>query len=181
MNKINQVAQNRTKPYGTQQSRSESQRTQFRPMNSFITFSSCLWLLLVTSSNLAHADPLSTLIASEQQAFRDREKLNILQNEINEQRQLSAQLQQQKAVALQNDNQAELARIEARLVEVTGNITQIQQEINQAQGNPGPINPVTVKLTPAQADDHIKTVSRADKTANNPAAPWWDLYNKREK
>jgi hypothetical protein len=181
MNKINQVAQTRTNLSGSQQSRSESQRTQFRPMNSFITFSSCLWLLLVTSSNLAHADPPSTLIASEQQAFRDREKLNILQNEINEQRQLSAQLQQQKALALQNDNQAELARTEARLEEVTGNITQIQQEINLAQGNPIGINPVTVKLTALKVDDHIKTVSRDDRTANKPAGPWWDLYNKREK
>ena len=118
----------------------------------------------------ASADQPIRTVSSEQQTNRDTEKLNILQSEINEQQQLAAQLQQQKAIDLANDNKEELAKTEARLEEVTGNITQIQQEIKLTQGQP-----VSVRLnTP-----HV-----AEPTKNEPplvkAGQWWDLYNKNK-
>src|SRR5664280_2237879 len=90
-------------------------------------------ILTLFATTPASADtPPARIVASEQQASRDNEKLNILQSEINEQQQLAAQLQQQKAIDLASDNKEELAKTEARLEEVTGNITQIQQEIHLA-------------------------------------------------
>jgi chromosome segregation ATPase len=116
----------------------------------------------------ASADLPAKTVDSEQQASRDNEKLNILLSEINEQRQLATQLQQQKAIDLQNDNKEELAKTEARLEEVTGNITQIQQEINLAQGQLNAIKPVTVRLNSPQRTEQTKT------------GQWWDLYNKKK-
>lgn len=139
-----------------------------------------LFILAIAGISGASADQPTRTVSSEQQANRDQEKLNILHNESNEQRQLAAQLQQQRALALQNGNREELAKTEARLEEVTGNITQLQQEINLAQGNPGAIKPVTVRLTPRQEAEPTRAAPKAAGQANNQAGQWWDLYNKRK-
>jgi hypothetical protein len=139
-----------------------------------------LFILALAGISVASGGQPASIVSSEQQANRDKEKLSILLNESNEQRQLAAQLQQQRAIDLQNGNREELAQTEARLEEVTGNITQLQQEINLAQGKPGAINPVTVRLTPRQGAEQTGTAPRAAEQANNQAGQWWDLYNKRK-
>ena len=132
-------------------------------------------IILAMLATPASADLPAKTVSSEQQASRDNEKLNILQSEINEQRQLATQLQQQKAIDLQNDNKEELAKTEARLEEVTGNITQIQQEINLAQGQPTAIKPVTVRLNSPQG-----TAQKETEQPNAQTGQWWDLYNKKK-
>ena len=139
-------------------------------------------LILLTLIALipATAKPPTTTVDSAQQATRDHEKLNILRNESNEQRQIAAQLQQQRAIDLANGNPEELAKTEDRLEEVSGNITQIQQEINLAQGQPAAIKPVTVRLNPQQG---AEATTRAQKEADPPKSPsgqWWDLYNNKK-
>jgi hypothetical protein len=134
-------------------------------------------ILTLFATTPASADtPPAKIVASEQQASRDNEKLNILQSEINEQQQLAAQLQQQKAIDLQNDNKEELAKTEARLEEVTGNITQIQQEIKLAQGQP-----VTVRLNLPKEGEPTKTAQKEAEQPNAKTGQWWDLYNKNKK
>lgn len=133
-------------------------------------------ILTLLATTPASADTQSTrVIASEQQASRDNDKLNILHNEINEQQQLATQLQQQKAINLQNDNKEELAKTEARLEEVTGNISQIQQEIKLAQGQP-----VTVQLNSPQGAEPTKTAQKEVERLNAKTGQWWDLYNKKK-
>lgn len=129
----------------------------------------------------ASADTPTRIVDSGQQAVRDHEKLNILQNELNEQRELASQLQQKRAIDLSNDNQDELAKTESRLEEVNGNITQIQQEIKLAQGQTGTIKPATIKLQPLKPTEPTKTAQREDEQPNSPTGQWWDLYNKRKK
>ena len=132
--------------------------------------------LALFATTPASADPPPTrIVGSEQQASRDNEKLNILQSEINEQQQLAAQLQQQRAIDLTNDNKEELAKTEARLEEVTGNITQIQQEIKLAQGQP-----VTVRLNSKQGAEPTKTAQKEAEPPNAQTGQWWDLYNKKK-
>jgi polyphosphate kinase 2 (PPK2 family) len=138
-----------------------------------------IFILALAGISVSNADLPTRIVSSEQQANRDREKLSILHNESNEQRQLAAQLQQQRALDLQNGNQEALAKTEARLEEVTGNITQLQQEIDLAQGNPGAIKPVTVRLTP-QGAEPTGADPKAAVQANNQTGQWWDLYNKRK-
>jgi hypothetical protein len=134
--------------------------------------------MLVTPSS---ADPPAKTVGSEQQASRDNEKLNILLSEINEQRQLATQLQQQKAIDLQNDDKEELTKTEARLEEVTSNITQIQQEINLAQGQPIAIKPVTtVRLNSPQGTEQTKAAQNETEQPNAQTGQWWDLYNKKK-
>jgi tRNA nucleotidyltransferase/poly(A) polymerase len=128
--------------------------------------------LLATTPASADTPPTRT-VGSEQQASRDNEKLNILQSEINEQQQLAAQLQQQKAIDLANDNKEELAKTEARLEEVTGNITQIQQEIKIAQSQS-----VTVRLNTPHGAEPTKTAKNEIEQPNAKTGQWWDLYNK---
>lgn len=129
----------------------------------------------------ANADPPTRVVSTGQQANRDNEKLTILQNEYHEQRQLAAQLQQQRAVDLQGSNTEALAKTEARLEEVNGNMTQLQQEINLAQGQPAVIKPVAVRLTPARATEETKTTQRETETTPDPTGQWWDLYNPKRK
>ena len=139
-----------------------------------------LILLALPALTPATANPPATTVDSGQQAARDHEKLDILQSESDEQRQIAAQLQQQRAIDLADGNQEELAKTEARLEEVSGNITQIQQEINLAQGQPAAIQPVTVRLNPQGAG----TTTTAQSGAGPPKTPngqWWDLYNKNKK
>lgn len=138
------------------------------------------FILALVGMSVSSAGQPTSIVSSEQQANRDKEKLNILHNESNEQRQLAAQLQQQRALDLQNGNQEALAKTEARLEEVTGNIAQLQQEIDLAQGKPGALKPVTVRLTPRQGADQTGTALRDAEQANNQAGQWWDLYNKRK-
>ncbi len=133
-----------------------------------------LIILALFATTPASADPPPTrIVGSEQQASRDNEKLNILQSEINEQQQLAAQLQQQKAIDLVNDNKEELAKTEARLEEVTGNITQIQQEIKIAQSQS-----VTVRLNTPHGAEPTKTAKNEIEQPNAKTGQWWDLYNK---
>lgn len=146
-------------------------------MKPFITIS----ILAILGISVSSADqPTTRTVSSEQQASRDNQKLNILQNEINEQQQIAAQLQQQRAIDLTNSNKEELAKTEARLEEVTGNITQIQQEIKLAQGNPGAIKPVTVKLNPLPGAEKTRIAQSEAEKPNNKTGQWWDLYNKRK-
>jgi len=139
-----------------------------------------IFILALVGMSASSADQPPRTVSSEQQANRDNEKLNILHNEINEQRQIATQLQQQKAIDLTNGNKEELAKTEARLEEVTGNITQIQQEINLAQGSPVAIKPVTVRLNPLRGAEETRTAQREAEKPNNQTRQWWDLYNKRE-
>jgi chromosome segregation ATPase len=132
--------------------------------------------LTLLATTPASADLPTRIVASEQQASRDNEKLSILQSEINEQQQLAAQLQQQRAIDLQNDNKEDLAKTEARLEEVTGNITQIQQEIKLAQGQS-----VTVRLNSPQGAEPTKTTQKEIEPPNTQTGQWWDLYNKNKK
>jgi hypothetical protein len=134
-----------------------------------------LILLTLIALTPATAKPPTTTVDSAQQATRDHEKLNILRNESNEQRQIAAQLQQQRAIDLTNDNKEELAKTEARLEEVTGNITQIQQEIKLAQGQP-----VTVRLNSKQGAEPTKTAQKEAEPPNAQTGQWWDLYNKKK-
>jgi polyphosphate kinase 2 (PPK2 family) len=138
------------------------------------------FILALVGISVSSAGQPTSIVSSEQQANRDKEKLNILHNESNEQRQLAAQLQQKRALDLQNGNQEALAKTEARLEEVTGNIAQLQQEIDLAQGKPGAIKPVTVRLTPQRGAEPTGTAPRDAEQANNQARQWWDLYNKRK-
>ncbi|MFZ2171035.1 MAG: hypothetical protein WAW61_15530 [Methylococcaceae bacterium] len=131
--------------------------------------------LALLATTPASADPPTRTVGSEQQASRDNEKLSILQNEINEQQQLAAQLQQQRAIDLTNDNKEELAKTEARLEEVTGNITQIQQEIKLAQGQP-----VKVRLNAPQGAEPTKTTPKEAEPPTAQTGQWWDLYNKNK-
>ena len=57
-------------------------------------------LALLTTTPASADTPPARIVGSEQQANRDNEKLNILKNEIKEQQQLAAQLQQQRAIDL---------------------------------------------------------------------------------
>jgi hypothetical protein len=139
-----------------------------------------IFILAILGVSVSRADPPTRIVSGEQQANRDNEKLNILQNEINEQQQLAAQLQQQRAIDLTNGNKEELAKTEARLEEVTGNITQIQQEINLTQGNQGVIKPVIVRLTPLRGTEETKTVQKEAEQPNAQTGQWWDLYNKKK-
>jgi len=131
--------------------------------------------LTLLATTQASADLPTRIVASEQQASRDNEKLSILQSEINEQQQLAVQLQQQRAIDLQNDNKEELAKTEARLEEVTGNITQIQQEIKLVQGQS-----VTVRLNTPHGAKPTKTAQNEAEQPNAKTGQWWDLYNKRK-
>jgi len=132
-------------------------------------------LALLTTTPASADTPPARIVGSEQQANRDNEKLNILKNEIKEQQQLTAQLQQQRAIDLQNGNKEELAKTEARLDEVTGNITQIQQEINLAQSQP-----VKVRLNTPQGAEQTKTAQKEVEQPNAKTGQWWDLYNKKK-
>jgi len=76
---------------------------------------------------------------------------------------------------LQNDNKEELAKTEARLEEVTGNISQIKQEIKLAQGQP-----VTVQLNSPQGAEPTKTAQKEVERLNAKTGQWWDLYNKKK-
>ena len=125
-------------------------------------------LALLTTTPASADTPPARIVGSEQQANRDNEKLNILKNEIKEQ-------QQQRAIDLQNGNKEELAKTEARLDEVTGNITQIQQEINLAQSQP-----VKVRLNTPQGAEQTKTAQKEVEQPNAKTGQWWDLYNKKK-
>ena len=139
-----------------------------------------LILLTLIALTPATAKPPTTTVDIEQQATRDHEKLNILRNESNEQRQIAAQLQQQRAIDLANGNQEDLAKTEARLEEVSGNIIQIQQEINLAQGQPAAIKPVTVRLNPLQGAETTRTAQNEAELPKSPSGQWWDLYNNKK-
>jgi len=127
---------------------------------------------------LAIADPPTRAISNVQQANRDNEKLTILQNEYTEQRQLAADLQQQRAVALQGGNNETLAKTEERLEEVNANIAQIQQEIDLAKGQPVALTPVSVRVKPVQVTEGNIHTANETENQNAQSGQWWDLYNK---
>jgi hypothetical protein len=139
-----------------------------------------LIILALLTLAQASADPPPRTVAREQQAIRDHEKLNILQTELNDQHQLAAQLQRQRALNLQSGNTEELAKTEARLEEVTGNLTQLQQEINLAQSQPEANKPVSVRLTVLPKTEEKTDTPKESAKPNNQSGPWWDLYNKRK-
>lgn len=134
----------------------------------------------------ARAEPPTRKVDSGQQASRDQEKLQILLNELNEQRGLAAQLNQKKALALKNDNKAELAETETRLVEVNDNITQLQQEINLAQGQPAIIQSVNLQTAALRRNQNVtqetidSTQTEPEKTAEK-TGQWWDFYRRGKK
>jgi hypothetical protein len=132
-------------------------------------------ILALLATTPANADQPIRMVSSEQQTNRDNEKLVILHNEFNEQQQLATQLQQQRAIDLQNANTEELAKTEVRLEEVTSNIAQIQQEIKLAQGQP-----VTVRLNAPQRAEQTKTPKDEAEQPNSQTGQWWDLYNKKK-
>jgi hypothetical protein len=133
-------------------------------------------ILALFATTPAIADPPTKIVGSEQQATRDNEKLTILQNELNKQNQIATQLQQQRAIDLTNDNKENLRTTEARLEEVSGNVTLIQQEINLAQNSP-----ITVRLNQSQEKEPTKIALKEVEQPNVPTGQWWDLYNKKKK
>lgn len=148
---------------------------------SIVVFSLALVVMIE-----ANAEPPTRKVDSGQQASRDQEKLQILLNELDEQRGLAAQLNQNKAIALKNDNKAELAEIETRLVEVNDNVTQLQQEINLAQGQPAIIQSVNLQKAAMRRNLHvtpetiISTQTEPEKTAEK-RGQWWDFYRRGKK
>lgn len=134
----------------------------------------------------ANAGPPTRKVDSGQQASRDQEKLQILLNELDEQRGLAAQLNQNKALALKNDNKVELAETETRLVEVNDNITQLQQEINLAQGQPAISPPVTIQPSALRRnlssnnETIIASQTESGKSAEK-TGQWWDFYRRGKK
>jgi len=136
-------------------------------------------VLLLTFSvvNYTVADtPPKTVIPSETQAARDLEKLTLLQGELTEQKQKSTQLQKARAIHLANNDQDSLAQTEARLTEVLNNITQLQQEIDLAQGK---TKAVAVKAVAATGYLQTPPSQPAISARIEQAGPWWDLYNRR--
>lgn len=138
-------------------------------------------LLTLLTINPAFADTPPIRVASEIQASRDNEKLDILQTELNGQLQLAAKLQQQRAVNLQSGKNEELTQTETRLNEVNENIKQIQQEIKLASGQPETAKAVSVRLTPLQKDAEKTKIRKENDQASNQQEPWWDLYHQRKK
>ena len=138
---------------------------------------------MVTQASVFHAiaDPPARAISSGQQANRDNERLTILQNEYTEQRQLAADLQQQRAVALQGGNNETLAKTEERLEEVNANITQIEQEIKLAKGQPVALTPVSVRVKPLQVTEGNIHAEKETENQHAQSGQWWDLYNKNRK
>lgn len=123
-----------------------------------------------------HAQTPATTVDSAQQTARDFEKLTILQSELAEQKQIAANLQQTRAIQLATGNKTELDETESRLEEVSGNIAQLQQEIDLAQGKAKAVKTVVVKpVTTAQPDEAKSGQPQAAITAG----PWWDLYNRQ--
>lgn len=133
-----------------------------------------LLLLTIGVATPTQAQTPSTTVDSAQQIARDAEKLNILQAELTEQKQLAANLQQTRAVQLAGDNKTELDKTESRLEEVIGNIAQLQQEIDVAQGKA--VKTVVVKPVNLAKPDEVKTAQPQTAPA---AGPWWDLYNRQ--
>jgi hypothetical protein len=114
--------------------------------------------------------PATQVNIAEQQS-RDAEKIKILQAELTEQKQLTADLQKKRAVQMADDNKQALVNTENRIEELNANIKQLEQEIALAEGRANKtvvVKPVTV---PANS-----SVATAQKTDTN--GPWWDLYNR---
>ncbi|CAG7856627.1 hypothetical protein MCAMS1_01186 [biofilm metagenome] len=140
-------------------------------------------ILLILSffvSGQSVAAPPAKVVDAVQQAARDGEKLQILIKELNEQRNQAADLNQQKALVLLSDKKDEAVKIEARLEEANGNIEQLEQEINLAQGRPAITQPASAKV---KRQNGTATVS-AEKTEITAAAietrhEWWDLYHRK--
>jgi hypothetical protein len=130
-----------------------------------------LYIFITLSITGVSAEPHVKKVDSTQQATRDNEKLQILLNELNEQRIQAAQLNQQKALVLLSGKQDEIAKVEAGLTEVNENIMQIQQEINLAQGNPATIQPVAIR--------QVKATKAEDTTASGKVGVWWDFYGRK--
>lgn len=145
---------------------------------SIVVFSLALVVMIE-----ANAKPPTRKVDSGQQASRDQEKLQILLNELNEQRGLAAQLNQKKALALKNENKAELAETETRLVEVNDNLAQLQQEINLAQGQSATIQSVTLQPAALRRNINvipetiISTQTEPEKTTDK-TSQWWDFYRR---
>jgi hypothetical protein len=141
-------------------------------------------ILAILATTEVCADPPARKVDSGQQATRDHEKLQILLKELDEQRGLAAGLNQKKALALEKDNKPELADTEIRLVEVNDNITQLQQEINLAQGQPTEIQPVVIQPAAlrrnqgAKTDNGIPTQTELEKATEN-TGQWWDFYRRK--
>jgi hypothetical protein len=135
-------------------------------------------VILLTSGLVPpiYAQTSATTVDSAQQTARDFEKLTILQAELTEQKQIAADLQQSRAVHLANDNKTELDKTESRLEEVVGNIAQLQQEIDVAQGKAKAVKTVVVKPVATAKPDEAKS---GQPQAAISAGPWWDLYNRQ--
>jgi hypothetical protein len=132
-------------------------------------------IIALFATTPANADPPTKIVGSEQQATRDNEKLTILQNELNKQKQIATQLQQKRAIDLTNDNKENLTTTEARLEEVSGNVAMIQQEINLTKNSP-----VTVRLNQSKENEPTKIAQKEVEQPGNSTGPWWDLYNKKK-
>lgn len=139
-------------------------------------------VILIITIGLAaptYAQAPATTVDSAQQTARDAEKLTILQAELTEQKQIAANLQQTRAVQLAANNKTELDKTESRLEEVNGNITQLQQEIDVAQGKAKAVKTVVVKPVDTAKPDTVKTAQNDQPQTAQPAGPWWDLYNRK--
>ena len=139
---------------------------------SILTF--CLVTIMILAK-ASSADAPSRMIDSRQQAIRDQEKLQILETELKEQRELSAQLSQQRAIALNDKNQNAVNETDARLTEVTNNIRQIEQEISMAQGKtaktpPAYPEPASIRVSSNNSNNSIEI------QPSTAARKWWDFY-----
>ncbi|MDT4292372.1 hypothetical protein RO575_22630 [Methylomonas sp. MO1] len=136
-----------------------------------------LLTLSVVTPTLAR--PPLAIIDSAQQTARDAEKLTILQAELTEQKQIATSLQQNRALHLASGDKSELDKTEARLEEVNSNISQLQQEIDLAQGKTKDIKTVVVKPIAAPKQEDVKTAQNGQPQPVTAAGPWWDLYNRQ--
>ncbi|MCQ8118481.1 hypothetical protein [Methylomonas rosea] len=136
-------------------------------------------VLTIAVATPTQAQTPATTVDSSQQSARDSEKLTILQAELTEQKQIAANLQQTRAVQLAANNKTELDKTETRLEEVGGNIAQLQQEIDVAQGKTRAVKTVVVKPVEQGRQPAGKPAQTNPAQAATATGPWWDLYNRQ--
>lgn len=141
-------------------------------------FRVAIMLLTMSVATPTIAQTPATNVDSAQQTARDTEKLTILQAELTEQKQIAANLQQNRAVQLASGDKTELDRTEFRLEEVSNNIAQLQQEIDLVQGKTKAFKTVIVKPVYPPKPDDMKTAKNGQPEPISTAGPWWDLYNR---
>lgn len=136
-------------------------------------------ILTIAVATPTQAQTPATMVDSAQQTARDADKLAILQAELAEQKQIAANLQQTRAVQLSTDDKTELNKTESRLEEVNGNIAQLQQEIDVAQGKAKTVKTVVVKPVEPGNPNTAKPAQSGQPQAATSTGPWWDLYNRQ--